>query len=153
MASKSLRALAAQKSHRKIAMNTVAAGGLANIPLQKSQGFSLPPAAKTIASPGDFFFLTTPTPPPVPTNPPGHPTPEGLILVHFSSFSIRFGSVWLRLAFRVCFGASVREKNITTLIFLSLFFLVKMQGKLPKKQGLFIIAVPLKSLGKKGKTR
>ena len=33
--------LAAQKSHRKIAMTTVAARGLATIPLQKSQGFSL----------------------------------------------------------------------------------------------------------------
>ena len=31
--------LAAQKSHRKIAMTTVAASGLATIPLQKSQGF------------------------------------------------------------------------------------------------------------------
>ena len=33
--------LAAQESHRKIAMTTVAASGLATIPLQKSQGFSL----------------------------------------------------------------------------------------------------------------
>ena len=33
--------LAAQKSHRKIAVTTVAASGLATIPLQKSQGFSL----------------------------------------------------------------------------------------------------------------
>ena len=30
-----------EKSHRKIAMNTVAASGLATIPLQKSQGFPL----------------------------------------------------------------------------------------------------------------
>ena len=36
-----VRALAAQKSHRKIAMITVAASGLSAIPLQKSQGFSL----------------------------------------------------------------------------------------------------------------
>ena len=33
--------LAAQKSHRKIAVTTVAATGLATVPLQKSQGFSL----------------------------------------------------------------------------------------------------------------
>ena len=33
--------LAAQKSHRKIAVTMVAASGLATIPLQKSQGFSL----------------------------------------------------------------------------------------------------------------
>ena len=33
--------LAAQESHRKIAVTTVAASGLATIPLQKSQGFSL----------------------------------------------------------------------------------------------------------------
>ena len=33
--------LAAQKSHRKIAVTRVAASGLATIPLQKSQGFSL----------------------------------------------------------------------------------------------------------------
>ena len=31
--------LAAQKSHRKIAVTTVAASGLATIPLEKSQGF------------------------------------------------------------------------------------------------------------------
>ena len=35
------QSLAAQKSHRKIAVTTVAASGLATIPLQKSQGFSL----------------------------------------------------------------------------------------------------------------
>ena len=33
-------------SHRKITMTTVAASGLATIPLQKSQGFSLPTARK-----------------------------------------------------------------------------------------------------------
>ena len=36
-----LRNSAAQKSHRKNAVNTVAASGLASIPLQKSQGFLL----------------------------------------------------------------------------------------------------------------
>ena len=36
-----VQSLAAQKSHRKIAVTTVAASGLATIPLQKSQGFSL----------------------------------------------------------------------------------------------------------------
>ena len=42
--------LAAQKSHRKIAVTTVAASGLATIPLQKSQGFSLRWPQKKIAS-------------------------------------------------------------------------------------------------------
>ena len=35
------RALGHKKSHRKIAVTTVAASGLATIPLQKSHGFSL----------------------------------------------------------------------------------------------------------------
>ena len=52
------------------------------------------------------FFSLQPPPPPIPTNPPGRPTPEGLISVHFGSISVRFGSVWLCLApFRVCFGS------------------------------------------------
>ena len=56
-----------------------------------------------------FFFPYNPHPPPIPTNPPGRPTREGLISVHFGSVWLRsapFGSVWLRLApFRVCSGS------------------------------------------------
>ena len=52
-----------------------------------------------------FFFPYNPPPTPT-TPPPGRPTPE-------TSISVRFGSVWLRLApfgpvsgpFRVCFGS------------------------------------------------
>ena len=70
----------------------------------------------------DFLF----PPPPHPDKPPGRPTPESLIWVHFGSvlrvrlgpFQLCFGSVsgpfrgvgWGRGE-----GASVREKNITTL--------------------------------------
>ena len=44
-------------------------------------------------------FPLQPHPPPYPDKPPGCPTPESLISVHF-------GSVWLCLApFRVCFGS------------------------------------------------
>ena len=47
--------LAAQKSHRKIAVTTVAASGLATIPLQKSQSFSLRrPQTKSLAA-SDFW--------------------------------------------------------------------------------------------------
>ena len=49
-----LRVLAAQKSHRKIAVTTVAASGLATIPLQKSQGFSLHRQQKKSLSPAIF---------------------------------------------------------------------------------------------------
>ena len=81
----------------------------------------------------DFLFALQPPPPsPIPTNPPGRPTPESLISVHFGSVSALFGSVWLRFGsvsapFRLRFGvlggvgvglgrgASVREKNITSL--------------------------------------
>ena len=62
-------------------------------------------------------------------NPPGRPTREGLISVHFGSVWLRFGSVsgLFRLRFRSVSGvlggvvvgsvrgASVREKNITNL--------------------------------------
>ena len=59
-----------------------------------------------------FFFPYNPPPLPIPTNPPGRPTREGLILVHFGSVWLRsapFGSVWLRFGsvpgpFRVRFG-------------------------------------------------
>ena len=43
-------ALAARKSHRKDAVTTVAASGLATIPLQKSQSFARLWPQKTIAS-------------------------------------------------------------------------------------------------------
>ena len=47
--------LAAQKSHRKIAVTTVAASGLATISLQKSQGFSpCRPQKKSLAA-SDFW--------------------------------------------------------------------------------------------------
>ena len=49
------RNLAAQKSHRKIAVTTVAASGLASIPLQKSQGFFASPAAKKSLAASDFW--------------------------------------------------------------------------------------------------
>ena len=60
----------------------------------------------------DILFLLQPPPLPIPTNPPGRPTREGLISVHFGSVWLRsapFGSVWLRFGsvpgpFRVCFG-------------------------------------------------
>ena len=71
-----------------------------------------------------LFPLQTPTPP-HPDKPPRPSHPRGL---DFGPFRLRlapFGSVWLRLApFRVCSGsvsvgsvrgASVREKNITSL--------------------------------------
>ena len=84
----------------------------------------------------DILFPLQPPPLPIPTNPPGHPTREGLISVHFGSVWLRsapFGSVWLRFGsvpgpFRVRFGvlggvvvgsvrgASVREENITTMV-------------------------------------
>ena len=52
-----------------------------------------------------YFSLTTP-PPQLADKPPGGPTRERLISVHFGSVWLRFGSVWLRLApFRVCFGS------------------------------------------------
>ena len=60
-----------------------------------------------------FFFPYNPhPPPPIPTKPPGRPTREGLISVHFGSIWLRsglFGSVWLRFGslsgpFRVRFG-------------------------------------------------
>ena len=54
----------------------------------------------------DFLFpLQHPTPP-IPTNPPGCPTREGLISVHFGSVWFRpgpFGSVWLK-TIRLCLG-------------------------------------------------
>ena len=78
----------------------------------------------------DILFPLQPPPLPIPTNPPGRPTREGLISVHFGSVRLRsapFGSV--SGLFRVRFGsvsgvlggvvagsargASVREKNIT----------------------------------------
>ena len=46
---------------------------------------------------------------------------------------------------------SPKGKPIPDLLFLVFFW--KWQGKPPKKQGFFIVAEPLKSLGKKGKTR
>ena len=60
----------------------------------------------------DILFPLPPPPLPIPTNPPGRPTREGLILVHFGSVWLRsapFGSVWLRFGsvpgpFRVRFG-------------------------------------------------
>ena len=80
----------------------------------------------------DILFPLQPPTPPHPDTPPGRPTREGLISVHFGSVWLRsapFGSVWG--LFRVRFGsvsgvlgvvvvgsvrgASVREKNITTL--------------------------------------
>ena len=82
--------------------------------------------------PSDILFPLQPPPLPTPTNPPRPSHPRGL---DFGPFRLRlapFGSVWLCLApFRVCSGsvsgvlggvvvglvrgASVREKNITTL--------------------------------------
>ena len=74
----------------------------------------------------DILFPLQPLPLPIPTNPPGRPTREGLISVHFGSVRLRlapFGSV--SGLFRVRFrgvgwvvvgsvrGAYVREKNIT----------------------------------------
>ena len=51
--------LAAQKSHRKIAVTTVAASGLATISLQKSQGFSpCRPQKKSLAA-SDFWGLAS----------------------------------------------------------------------------------------------
>ena len=47
--------LAAQKLHRKIAVTTVAASGLATIPLQKSQGFSLRRPQNKSLGPSDFW--------------------------------------------------------------------------------------------------
>ena len=50
----------------------------------------------------DILFPLQPPPLPIPTNPPGRPTREGLISVHFGSVWLRsapFGSVWL------CFGS------------------------------------------------
>ena len=81
-----------------------------------------------------FFFPLQPPPLP-PDKVHGCPTREGLISVHFGSVRLRlapFGSVWLRFGsvsdpFQVRFrvlggvgvgsgrGASVRQKNITTL--------------------------------------
>ena len=80
--------------------------------------------------PTDVLFPLQPPPPPIPTNPPGHPTREGLTSVHFGSNWLRSGPFGSVLApFRVRFGsvsgpldgvgvgsvrgASVREKNIT----------------------------------------
>ena len=75
-----------------------------------------------------FFFPYNPhpLPPRIPTNPPGRPTREGLISVHFGSVWLRsgpFGSVRLRFGSVSCpvggvgvgsvRGASVREENIT----------------------------------------
>ena len=52
-----------------------------------------------------FLFPLQPTPPP-PRQTPARPTPKSLISVHYGSVSVRFGSVWLRLAlFQVCFGS------------------------------------------------
>ena len=55
----------------------------------------------------DFLFLLQPPPPPPhPDKPLGRPNPKSLISVDFGSVSVRFGSVWLRLApFRVRFGS------------------------------------------------
>ena len=50
------RPLAAQKSHRKIAVTTVAARGLATIPLQKSQVSSLRRPQKKSLAASDFCF-------------------------------------------------------------------------------------------------
>ena len=90
----------------------------------------MPENAQSASVSSDILFPLQPPPLPIPTNPPGRPTREGLISVHF-------GSVWLRSApfgsvsglFRIRFGsvsgvlggvvvgsvkgASVREKNIT----------------------------------------
>ena len=43
-----------------------------------------------------------------PDKPPGRPTPESFISVHFGSVSARFGSVWLRFwsVFRIRFSVS-----------------------------------------------
>ena len=46
--------LAAKKSHRKIAVTTVAASGLATIPLQKSRGFPLRRPQKKSLAASDF---------------------------------------------------------------------------------------------------
>ena len=50
-----------------------------------------------------FFLPYNLHPPCIPTNPPGRPTPEGLISVHFGSVYVHFGPVWLR--FGVRFGS------------------------------------------------
>ena len=56
---KKMTSLAAQKSHRKIAVTTVAASGLAAIPLQKSQGFFASAAAKKSLAASDFWGLAS----------------------------------------------------------------------------------------------
>ena len=81
----------------------------------------------------DILFPLQPPPLPIPTNPPSRPTREGWISVHFGSVWLRsapFGSVWLRfgsvsgvlggvlggVVVGSARGASVREKNITSLL-------------------------------------
>ena len=93
------------------------------------------PSSVRCHNPGPFlviFFSPYNPPPPSRQTPPSCPTREGLISVHFGSVWLHFGSVWLRSGpFRLRFGsvsgplsgvgvgsgrgASVREKNITSL--------------------------------------
>ena len=74
----------------------------------------------------DFPFPLQPPTPHHPDKPPGRPTPESLISVHFGSVWVLFGCVsgpfWVHfgvlggVGVRSGRGASVREKNITRFV-------------------------------------